>query len=510
MALIGGILYATGFPMFGEHLFILGPLLAFIFLNAALDKRTSWKKQLLIGWAFSFGFYSFGFYWIPFLLKEFGGLTPPFNYLLGIIFSFVILPQVYLFVLIRDKIKSIVGLAFIYALLEYFIPQQFPAHLGHTFLSLTPTFNLGLAPLFGSSVYSFIICLSGLSILKHIADRKIPKFHYSLLTILFLLSFGLSTKKNQALKDEELMVRIVQPNIGNFLKVESEKGSINSFKEVLSSYEELSTQKSVKPIDLIIWPETSFPTLIASQLAKERGQDITPPIIKEIIDRTQSEMYIGGYDFNMSSGSQYGYESDYNTGFYFSKTKELKDVYHKIKLIPFGEGLPFGPFNKFLSQYITNVSFFAKGDRSTLFTLPNKTTFVSAICYEILFPGFIRDTLNANSIEPHFLINLTNDSWYGDTFEPYQHLFLAKWRALEFNIPIIRSTNTGITSIIYPDGSESDRLLINEKKILDVDFKYQARSKTIFQQYGILVFIGLGIFIMILEKILLLKARVNE
>ena len=107
------------------------------------------------------------------------------------------------------------------------------------------------------------------------------------------------------------------------------------------------------------------------------------------------------------------------------------------------------------------------------------------ICYEILFSSFVRDYLNAVAEPPYFMINLTNDSWYGDTAEPYQHLFLAKWRSLEFGLPILRMTNTGITSVLYPDGSESQRLLPFTKGNLDIKLVMQPRSPTLYQRVGI-------------------------
>jgi len=90
--------------------------------------------------------------------------------------------------------------------------------------------------------------------------------------------------------------------------------------------------------------------------------------------------------------------------------------------------------------------------------------------------------------EPHFIINLTNDSWYGISSEPYQHLFLSKWRAYEFKIPIIRMTNTGISSIIYPDGSESKRSKLSSVENLDLTFTFTDRAPTIYQRYGYVPF----------------------
>ncbi len=171
-------------------------------------------------------------------------------------------------------------------------------------------------------------------------------------------------------------------------------------------------------------------------------------------------------------------------------------------LIPFGEGLPFGPLNPYLAKIIQNISYFAKGNRYTKFTLRNNKSFITAICYEILFSDYIRTFLNhSGAKKPDFLINLTNDSWYGNTSEPYQHQYLSHWRALEFQIPIVRMTNTGISSILYPDGSESQRLKLFEVDTMDLDLHTPKSEATLWQHYGLLNFIIFGIFCFILSVI---------
>lgn len=114
--------------------------------------------------------------------------------------------------------------------------------------------------------------------------------------------------------------------------------------------------------------------------------------------------------------------------------------------------------------------------------------FVTPICYEILETNYMRELLNQWGGN-HFVINHTNDSWYGDTAEPFQHLFLSKWRALEFQLPIIRSTNTGISSIIFQDGTESKRLGFGEIGILDVELSLSHPKSTVYQDYGAMSFV---------------------
>ncbi|NOT79744.1 MAG: apolipoprotein N-acyltransferase [Bacteriovoracaceae bacterium] len=499
-SLIGGALYALGFPLFNGSSIVIAPIVGFTLLNWVLDQENSLKKKMYLALNYSLGFYLMGFYWIPHLLKEFGGLFFPLNFLLGLLFSLVIIPHVYFFVWIKTKINSLIVLSLIYVALEQLIPQQFPAHLGHSFLFLTPAIKLVFAPLAGALFYSFFACFLSLTIVRHIQLRQKPIFNYSIIALIILAHLPGNFLNSQTEKKEsnKLNIRLVQPNIGNFIKLDSEKGGALSIRSVFESYYYLSTNNIVTPRDLIIWPETAYPSLFFSDTIKNDPNYQLPPLLKEVINKTQAELFIGGYDSNSNFNSS-SYQSDYNTAFHFGKLGQLKDVYHKMKLIPFGEGLPFGPLNPLLSKIITNISYFSEGTQYTGFKTENNIPFVAVICYEILFPDFVAKMLNKqqdqNKQESQFLINLTNDSWYGDTAEPHQHLFLSKWRAIEFNLPIIRSTNTGITTVIYPDGSETERLSVGEKTYLDLDLTFSKREKTLYQKLG---FFSLIIFVSIL------------
>lgn len=498
ICLLAGMLYALGFPtFFGASVFV-APIIGFALFNWALDQETSLKKQFILSLAYSLGFYLFGFYWIPHTLMEFGGLFFPVNQLLGLLFSFVIIPQVYCYVVLKKYIKHPIFLAIGYVLLERFVPQQFPAHLGHPFLSLAPTVKLVFAPWAGAAFYSFLTAFIALTLVQHKTSGVKPKLYYGFIAaILFLhLPFLYPTPSKENLTS--LKIRMVQPNIGNFLKIDSERGGANSIKTVLDNYYYLSTTDIPSKRDLIIWPETAFPNLFFSETFKADHKLRLPQVINEVIINTGAELFIGGYDSKMASNEQ-SYKSDYNSAFHFSNQSYMKDVYHKMRLIPFGEGLPFGPLNPYLSGIITNISYFAEGDTYTGFKTDNQLSFVSVICYEVLFPTFVADMLNNQKEEAQFMINLTNDSWYGDTAEPYQHLFLSKWRALEFNLPLIRSTNTGISTVVFPDGSESKRLLIGEKTYLDVDLEIAPRTPTLFQIFGIWSFLTITLVLLLIE-----------
>lgn len=499
----GGALYALGFPSFihQQKVFFFGPIIGAGLLLAQfpfLRKENSFKQAFLSLLCFCLSFNLLGYYWLHDTIQVFGQIPFPLNYLLGLLFTIFIAPQYWVFLFILLLIKTYwkknlvlnlssthITWAFLLTLCEYFVPQQFPGHLGHPWISFAP--YLHLTPYFGVPIFSFLSFWIILTLLSFIREKLQDRVAIFIIATLLIINFHKPLSRLSTGNTLNLQVRVVQANIGNYLKISSEKGHSNSLDRVLNLYSDLSTRSSAKPLDLIIWPETAYPHPQNSS-SLFSGQKEGPMLFNRIIRLTQAEVLFGGYDENKSDvkNSLGDYETLYNAAFFLGEQGKLLNVYHKHLLIPFGETLPFGPFNQILSQYVDNISYFSKGTTYPLFETRKGITFVTAICYELLFSHYIRKILNQVSQTPHLLINLTNDSWYGDTAEPSQHLFLAKWRSLEFGLPIIRSTNTGISSVIYPDGSESKRLKVGEEGTLDIELFVPANpSATFFQRWGI-------------------------
>lgn len=497
-----------GFPIKGlPHFMGLSFIGLFLFLQAIQipyghnEDESSFKEQIISLLLFSLGYCLVGYYWIPYTLKEFGAIPFPINTLLGAFFSLIIVPQYLVFILLiffwkrlNLKSSSLAGglttrhliFAFLLTLLENFVPQQFPAHIGHTWLQLAP--RLGLVPFLGAPFLSFVsygLILSFVGLWRTGKfDRITPTIF--VLTLLINISLPLSfSPKNKENSPAPLNIRLVQANVGNFMKLDSEKGGASSMREIYQRYLKMSSMESDgEKLDLIIWPETAYPQLLNTSMMRVTPAFV-PSIVRKSIRESGAQLFFGGYDKSGSENKNY-FETEYNAGFLINREGKINDVYHKMLLIPFGENLPFGPLNPILAKVIKNMAFFATGQRYTLFELDGGQRFISAICYEVLFSGFIRTYLNKTKSQPHFIINLTNDSWYGDTSEPYQHQYLAFWRALEFQIPIVRMTNTGISSVLYPDGSESKRLGVFEQKNLDLKLNIEERKATLFQKWGLL------------------------
>lgn len=488
LLLVAGALYALGFPFYQELTIPFAPIIGIAIFFSHLFKCTSLKERLLSLLLFSVAYNWVGFYWIPHTLTEFGNLPFFISLILAQLFALIILPQYLIIALTLPYLRKlqVPALSLLFTLIEYFTPQQFPAHLGHAWLPLHQ--GLTLTPYFGAPLYSYLSFLIVLTLIEYKTHQRILRSTPLFLSLIFLLSLAaLFQEKDQ--KTTSINLRLVQANIGNAIKLSSERGLSSAQNFIEASYYNLSIKESKEPIDLIVWPETAFPDDLTSFDFK------MPEIFSRVIKKTQSELLIGGYDLSESTPFlSRNFEGVYNTAFHFDADETLKESYHKMKLIPFGETLPLGPLTEAASRIITNVSYFATGKRYSLFKTQKGTPFITLICYEILFPEFVRNFFKNTTERPQFIINLTNDSWYGDTSEPYQHLFLAKWRALEFQLPIIRATNTGITTIITPESLYEKTLGIFEVGVLDYKLSVGPNKPTYYERYGILllIFIVLG------------------
>lgn len=486
---VAGGIYALAYPSFLGNGWL--PL-TFIALPLFLWKleEANFKTSLLCILGFNLGLDVVGYYWIPHTLREFGQLPYIVSLLLGGGFCLLLQPHWWVYSIWKkfrpagdwNSEKRIIITALVMTLLERFINQQFPSFVGSPWLHLAP--YLALAPYFGVVLFSFMTYWLSLEVVAQLKTKHMrPQMWIGMgLFIMINASFPLKNPTTGL----NLPVRIVQANIGNFLKVSSERGDDNAYETISETYEDLSKKDNGFKPHLIIWPETAFPeTFYGSETQINQ-------IFKNIIQDTQSEILVGGYDQDLTKSSMDPIESVFNASLLISDDK-VKSIYHKNILIPFGETLPFGPLNRTVVSIIPAISLFARGEGIPVMETRAGFRFVTPICYEILESNYMRGILNQWGGN-HFIVNHTNDSWYGDTAEPLQHLFLSKWRALEFQLPIIRSTNTGISSVIYPDGSESRRLGVNEVGRLDVTIHLATPKSTVYQEYGafpLLLLVGL-------------------
>lgn len=509
LSILSGLLISFVFEPFSFTFLAFFCFIPYLFV---IEREHSLLKMIFYSWIVVFTHYIVSFYWIKETAFEFGGLP---NYLcIIVLILFSIFSVFYLqifsvfYFFFRKRIKNghvfyLLILPSLFIISENLDPKIFNWYIGNSLSSYPLLFQF--ADVFGVLGLSFIVFLINVIIYKIIIEYTLFKkikiyyltFLFFIVTCLFIYGF-IRYKKFSEIDENlfKLKIGVVQGNIGNpqkldvgeRIKLENNFGYSSEYDLIYTKYEFLTKKlfEENKKIDLIVWPETAFPDVYTMSSKNARRH-------KNLISDLKVNSIIGGY-YGEYIDNNWKY---YNSAIKISNNGEI-DYYHKYLLLPFSEYLP-SSF-KFLHKYISSISDFSKGDgpKIFVFNIDGKEIKIAPnICYEILKKDYIRKTSYLN---PHIILNLTNDSWFGRV-EPYQHLRLAKMRAVELRRPIVRSTNTGITTYINMLGETnySTNLFSEETPIYDVsivDNEYQ----TFYASFGhmlvyFLMIISLLIFI---------------
>jgi apolipoprotein N-acyltransferase len=156
-------------------------------------------------------------------------------------------------------------------------------------------------------------------------------------------------------------------------------------------------------------------------------------------------------------------------------------VYDKVHLVPFGEYLPFqNALERLGLMQLTKLpGGFLSGDRNRSYQLPNAPRVLPLICYEIIFPGAVVPS----GERPGWLLNVTNDAWFGISSGPHQHFQQARIRAIEEGLPLVRAANNGISAVVDPFGRIVVQLPLGTEGVLDSELP-RATAQTIYARFG--------------------------
>ena len=234
-------------------------------------------------------------------------------------------------------------------------------------------------------------------------------------------------------------VALIQPNVGV-----DEKWDRSQQDSIVSSLVDLSEEAvSETGPDLVIWPEVAIPYYFIYRPDWEQ-------LVAAHVVRTGVPAVVGGLDVTFYDSGDSDY---YNSAFLFDSTgnKDAQRPYHKQYLVPIVERVPF--VNPRWFKSLTWFGGFGKGESGPVYSV-KIGRFGLLICYESAFEDLSRDYRNRGA---DFLVNITNDAWFGNTSAPYQHAAHLVMRAIENRVGIARAANTGITEFVDPLGRERDR-----------------------------------------------------
>jgi apolipoprotein N-acyltransferase len=291
---------------------------------------------------------------------------------------------------------------------------------------------------------------------------------------------------------DNVRLRIMQPNLQ-----QDDKFNYSAKQRVMSHYLELSDRSTgpqstgVRDVTHLIWPESAFPFLLT------REPDALAQIAALIPEGT---VLITGAVRAPELAPGQKIERAYNSIYVIDHDGSILSVYDKIHLVPFGEYLPFQDFLEKLGlmQLTKLPGGFIAGERRRPMPVPRAPRMLPFLCYEIIFPG---ETVLDNE-RPGWLLNLTNDGWFGISSGPYQHLQQARVRTIEQGLPLVRAANTGISAVIDPLGRIVKSLPLGAEGIMDaslprrIDATLYARTG----DTGVALVIGAALIIVIRRR----------
>jgi len=450
-------------------------------------REGSVRKILWGGWLAQFLFCLVGFHWVAYTAHEFGHLSWPLALLVLLLFCafghlyFVLAGLA--FALLRDRLglsraAQLALLPCLTALCGQYVPMIFPWNLGYPWLgSGLPAFQLAEYVGFeGLSVLTLFLNLALLLAWERRKDRMGAYLLGAAMSFLLLINgAGWLAGKAQPLPDATANVLVVQGNVGNLEKAYAEKRE-GFREEILRRYFRLTRQglgqADGHAPDFVVWPETAFPDTIPARPLHTGNAGTLMAFVRS----NETALVAGALGRDAASGKPT------NSMSFLDRDGGVADKpYDKVHLLVFGEYFPFSDRFPVLKKWFPFTADFARGPGPGTRRIGGLLV-GPQICYEGLFPGFSRSLAEQGA---QIFVNVTNDSWFGTSAEPYQHLFMTLARGIEFRRPVVRATNTGISAAMRADGTLLDLSPLHTEWTGLYEIPYRnAQHPTFYQEYG--------------------------
>ena len=425
------------------------------------------KEAFLIGFFLAFGWFLVSLYWISNAIliggKEFFWMIPFILFGLPALLSiFWGLAFFFTNLIGKNITERLFLLSILFPLFEWFrgkILSGFPWNMIGFSLSSPLEFAQTISFLgpFGQNILIVFLLTIPVSLYYY------KKIFFSIVTIICATILLTSTYifNNTKIRFTEQNIRIVQPNFSHLDKWDKSKYLINQDKLIDLSKDEKNENH------LIIWPETAIVNFI-----ENIQQDISH-IVDVILNKNSGILITGIPRKEIINNRDYYY----NSMIVIDQNGKISGIYDKKRLVPFGEYNPFRTFFSFFNVIATDKEFSKGRQRNQFFTF-NKLKLFPMICYEAIFP------FKANKDKSYdLIINITNDVWFGKTLGPEQHFWLAKQRAIETGIPMVRVSNSGISSLIAPNGKEIESLNFGSSGFLELKIPEKFKE-TLYLKFG--------------------------
>lgn len=499
LSILCGVLVGTSYIPFPGWalLFCFAPL--WIAALQLMSDGAQLKKIFFAGWISQFILTLIGFNWIFYVSQEFGHMPWPVSFAALIAFAagmHLYIPvalTVSIWWIRKTKIQStlvqLLIFALSHALIERIWPSIFEWNLAYSLLWMRfPLFQWAdMVGFWGLSTWILVAqAFMTYAFVIRKTDRKLA-FQVSgsvIAVILFLTGVGLIKEKNWSNSDSQVQFAVTQGNIGNAEKIQSEKqDQFQSY--ILGIYVDLVNEHiKTNPVpEILIWPETAMPF----QLDAEYHQRFLQAALLDKVKTWNTTLITGGYSQSREKRDHLGNALTRNSVFFIGPHLGLSaETYHKSQLLVFGEYLPFGEDLPFLYKVFPFVGVYERGPGPTpkkVDLTPEKSIVLGPqICYESLDPAFSRGLAKKGA---QIIFNVTNDSWFGDWAEPFQHNIMTLARGVENRRPLVRSTNTGISSAILANGQILEQSVSDKSWVHTYAISYLKKPPiTFYTSYG--------------------------
>jgi apolipoprotein N-acyltransferase len=446
-----------------------------------------------IGWWFGFGHFVSSLYWLANALlldaAQFGWMVP--FAVFGLSALLAIFTAAAAAVHHRAGFRGIAGVllfAVAWTAAEWLrghVLTGFPWNLIGTVWADMPVMMQGtsLVGLYGWSLLTVIVAALPATLVASDSRSGARRWTGTALAAVLVLAgwaFGMARlPAGDAATVPDVQLRLVQPNVPQSLKWEPAL-RVQNFRKGI----ELTGAPGWETRTHVIWPETAVPFVLTDfnpegPAIRHALASVTPP----------GGLLITGAPRAMRDAA--GHIQLWNSLFAVDQTGAVVATYDKHHLVPFGEYVPLRPLFGTLVAPAGAIDFSAGPGPQTV-ALPGLPPASPLICYEAIFPGEVADA----QARPSWLLNISNDAWFGMSAGPYQHFAAARFRAVEEGLPLVRSTNDGITAVVDPYGRVIASLALGQTGVVDAGLPRDL-GPTLYARGGDFVPFGLGVMILL-------------
>jgi len=483
LSLLSAFLLILSFPRFDLGFLAWIAVIPLFVALKDMGLKSAFGLSFLAGISFLMGVFYWinvinGFGWTDFVLL--GVYLGSYFGLFGLALSFI--SQ-------RTKLSPVFTAPFIWVSMEYLrshagflgLPWALMGHSQYLNIpmiqisSITGAYGVSFLIVMVNALLSEIILYCG-SKKQGTLVQSWPKLVSAAVVTIFLftisLTYGFVRVSNQHAGDK-VTITAIQGNIPQDVKWNPEFKKLHLAKHVKLTKQAAKLSRA----SLIVWPEAAAEGFFKRDLR----------LLKTFITlakETNTHLLIGSSARPKFGSREFRRKNSFNSAFLVSPMGRIAGQYNKIHLLPFAEYFPYGDSFPWPSRLVSRTSNFIPGNEYTVFNV-NGAKFGVTICWENIFPDLFRKFVMNGA---HFMVNIANEAWFGETAAPYQFLSMSVFRAVENGISIVRSANTGISGFIDPYGRIMGTVKVGDKDIFVQGYLTKAipllQRKTFYTIYG--------------------------